>query len=268
LIYKIINSLKKRVKFYKEILLQYSDEKTIFIYQMGKVGSTSLELALPNAVHVHAFYSKNHTCPVRLKGLAKFGFKHFIYRVEQELLALLLRRAFKSRTHTKIITLVRDPQARNISMFFHDLDAYLFAAHTNCLNTREAPLPTRCQNADVLVDIFNQEFDHQYALNWFDEEFIPMTGIDVYCQAFNKEDGFTFLENDKTSVLCIRTDKLSTCTEQIKQFTGENIELQYENKAEGKWYESIYRHFKSAYEYEPDLLAKQKTSKFYKHFFD
>lgn len=265
---RTIKGLKRRINRYRNLLDKYKSPETIFVYQMGKVGSTSLELSIKSAVHIHAFYSRNYTCPIRLKGLAKFGVKHFFYRMEQELVNYLLRKAFKQRSHTKIITLVRDPQARDISMFFHDLDAYVFAAHTNCLNTRKMPLPTRNQNADILIDIFNHEFDHEYSLNWFDNEFLPMTGIDIYSYSFNKEAGFSLVENDKTSVLCIRTDKLSKCTEQLEQFTGDDIELNWENKAQDKWYESIYHQFKSIYKTTDGLLIKQKSSKFYKHFFD
>ncbi|MEW6989443.1 putative capsular polysaccharide synthesis family protein [Colwelliaceae bacterium 6441] len=268
MIKKLITKIRHRIKYYKKLIKQYSNEDTVFIYQMGKVGSTSLESSIKNAVHVHAFFLKNHTCPVRLKGLSKFGVKHFFYRAEQELLSFLLRRAFKQRSHTKIITLVREPQARNISMFFHDLDAYLYAAHTNCLNTRKSPLPTRSQSADILMDIFSHEFNHNYPLNWFDNEFLPMTGINIYSQLFDKEAGYSVIEKGKTTVLCIRTDKLANCTEQLELFIGDNVELKYENKAQGKWYQPVYQEFKCSYKSPSDLLIKQKNSQFYKHFFD
>jgi len=234
---------------------------------MGKVGSTSLEHSLPNAVHLHAFYSKNHTCPIRLKGLAKFGLKHFFYRMEQELVNLLLRKAFKQRSHTKIITLVRNPQARNISMFFHDLDAYLFAAHTNCLNTRKLPLPTRCQNSEILFDIFNQEFDHDYPLTWFDREFLPMTGINIYDHEFDKENGFTYAQSNSVEVICICTDKLKSSVKQIAEFVGKEIVLTNVNQANEKWYGDIYQDFIQSYELPAAQQEEINNSQYYQHFF-
>ncbi len=265
---RLIKGVKRRFTRHKDLLDKYKASETIFIYQMGKVGSTSLEHSLPSAVHIHAFYSKNHTCPVRLKGLAKFGLKHFFYRAEQELLGWLLRRTFKKRRHTKIITLVREPQARNMSMFFHDIDAYLFAAHTNCLDSRKLPLPTRCQHSSVLVDIYNQEFDHDYVLHWFDNEFLPMTGINVYDNSFDKEQGFSHLKCDSVEVICIRTDKLKYCMAEVSKFVGQEVILDNVNQANEKWYGDIYQNFISSYKLPEAQKEKINRSQFFRHFFD
>ena len=204
---RLIEKLKNRFKCYQQLIAQYSAEDTVFIYQMGKVGSTSLEKSLPNAAHIHAFYSKNHTCPVRLFGLKKFSLMHVFYNAEQELLWWYIRRVFKQRKkegkRTKIITLVRDPFSRNQSMFFHDLDAYLYSAHTNCANTRTDPIPTRCQTRSLLSDVFTQEFNHEYAVNWFDKEFYPMTGINIFQYVFDKDKGVSRIQDHSIDILCL-----------------------------------------------------------------
>ena len=264
-------SLRKKILrklvHYKKLLASYSDENTIFIYQMGKVGSTTLENSLPNAVHIHAFYSKNHTCRIRQYGLAKFGFKHFLYRVEQELLNFLLRWVFKGRKHTKIITLVRDPFVRNMAMFFHDLDAYLYAAHTNCMNTRAKPIPTRSQKPSVLFDIFTEEFDHEYAINWFDKEFFPMTGINIFQYAFDKQKGVTRIQDKNIDILCLSCEKMLDNEQAISDFTGCKVEIESANKAEDKWYGDLYKQFKVDYVLPKLISNKILNSRFYQHFF-
>ena len=265
--FKFIQGVNRRLSRHKALIQRYKNEDTVFVYQMGKVGSTSLEKTIPNAIHVHAFYNANHTCPVRLKGLAKFGVKHFIYRLEQELMAYLLRRAFRSRRNTKIVTLVRNPQARNISMFFHDLDAYLFSAHTNCVNSRKAPLATRNQNPEILKEIFETEFDHDYPLNWFDREFKAMTGIDVYQYSFDKEKGYAHIKSGTFDVLCLRTNVLNNSVELLSEFLSEGVTLVSENTAEQKWYSSAYAEFKANYQYPKEMTDKIETSPFFKHFF-
>lgn len=264
---KIVNALKRRLIRHKQLLDSYADEKNIFIYQMGKVGSTTLENSIKNAIHIHAFYNKNYTCPVRLKGLAKFGLKHVIYRAEQEILAFLLREIFKRRKRTKIITLVRNPMARNISMFFHDIDAYLFLAHTNCLNTRKMALATRNQNLDLLSDVFNQDFEHQYPLEWFDKEFKPMTGIDIYATDFDQAQGYSIINKNNIEVMCLRTDKIKDCVGELGDFVGCDIELSLDNQADSKWYADIYREFKDNYKLPIKMQNKIKNSQFYTHFF-
>ncbi|MDX2369991.1 MAG: putative capsular polysaccharide synthesis family protein [Colwellia sp.] len=262
-----IKKLFRRFIYYKKQMALYADDDTLFIYQMGKVGSTTLENSLPDAVHIHAFYSKNHICSVRQKGLAKFGLNYFISRIEQELHNYLLRRAFKSRSRTKIITLVREPQARNLSMFFHDIDAYLFAAHTNCLNTRQKPLLTRYQNADMLLDVFDCEFDHYYALNWFDVEFLPMTGLNIYDYPFDIDEGYSLIAEKGIEVLCLRTDKLKDNVNILSQFIEQDVELHSVNKADEKWYGDIYQNFIRTYTPTVQREQKIKESKFFKHFF-
>jgi len=268
LFFKVLKGIKRRISRHIQLINKYKASETIFIYQMGKVGSTTLEHSLPNAVHLHAFYNKNHTCPVRLRGLAKFGFLHFVYRLEQGIVSYFLRSAFKQRKKTKIITLVREVKARNISMFFHDLDAYLFAAHTNCLNTREVPLPTRCQSSEMLTDVFNHEFDHQYALKWFDEEFLPMTGINIYQCDFDINKGIGFAKNDTVEVACIRTDKLTNNLAALSDFIGQNIQLANANQADDKWYRDIYKDFVANYSIPLELQNKIENSRFNRHFFD
>jgi hypothetical protein len=267
LINKLVSGFKRVLIEQNRLVKLYSDPETLFIYQMGKVGSTSFEQALPVAVHIHAFYGKNHTCPVRLKGLSKFGIKHFYYRAKQALLDYRLRRAFQHREQTKIITLVREPMSRNKSMFFHDLDAYLFAAHTNCLSNRAFPIPTRCQDASLLCDVFTEDFDHNYPLTWFDQEFYPMTGIDVFTYPFDSEKGYSIINKANTSVLCLRTDSIATCQEVINKFVGYPVEISSLNSAQTKWYSELYLQFNQQYQPSIKLLTQFKDSKLVQHFF-
>ncbi|WP_286232691.1 putative capsular polysaccharide synthesis family protein [Thalassotalea sediminis] len=263
----MLKNVINRIKGKKAFIDKFKNEDTIFVYQMGKVGSTALESAISNSLHIHAFYSKNTTCLPRLKGQAKFGFRYFYFRLEQELISYLVRRVFRKRKKTKIITLVRAPLQRNISMFFHDLDAYLFAAHTNCLGTRTTALPTRSQSANLLTNVFNQEFDHQYPLTWFDREFKEMTGIDIYAYKFDKHAGVSRIETEHFDILCLQMDKLPEQEQLLTTFVGKPVSLKRENKANNKWYGSLYRDFKRDYQLSDEQIQIMHNSKYYQHFF-
>ncbi|XQW85912.1 putative capsular polysaccharide synthesis family protein [Thalassotalea piscium] len=263
----ILTTFIKHYRARKALLTQYADEESVFIYQMGKVGSTSLENAIPQGIHIHAFYSKNNTCPIRQAALSKLGIKRFFYILEREIMQYLLRRVFKKRKSTKIITIVRDPIARNMSMFFHDLDAYLFSVHSNFMNTRRAPLPTRSQPKSLLTKVFNEAFDHDYPLNWFDNEFKPMTNIDVFSKPFKREQGYSLFESDTLSVLLMSTEKLAQLTPVISDFLGYNVMVSKENSAQSKWYSDIYSDFKVHYTMPVDIENRIKSSKYFKHFY-
>ena len=253
---------------WKNITKKYSNEDTIFIYQMGKVGSSSLESSIENSIHVHSFFPKNHICMLRDKAKAGFGIKYYFSRMKTYIHGWLIRKIIRKRPITKIITLVRDPVARNISQYFHDLDAYLFSAHINFLGNRPAALMTRNQQVGLLPEVFESEFPHNYPLCWFDQELKQMTQLDIYSEPFNKSEGYSVIKNANFEVLCLRLDKLDANIDRIEKFIGIGFQLNNCNRAEEKWYSFIYQNFKSHFKFSNQLVAnKMLVNQFVEHFF-
>lgn len=255
-------SIFKRLK---NLYLRYRDEKTVFIYQMGKVGSTSLENTIENAVHLHNFYWQNHPCPIRQNGLAGFGLRAVFKRLEQRLEYFLMRLAFKRRSQTKIVTLIRSPLERNISMFFHDLDAYLFDAYTNCQRTAIPPKPTRFQSSSLLEEVFNERFDHEYPLQWFDEELKRITGIDVYDYPYKNEP--QVIEKGRVSIFLCDIKDIDASEGLISRFVDQNVTLARSNLAELKWYAEQYKQFKREYNPPQSIRLLLEESKYFHHFY-
>lgn len=54
-----------------------------------------------------------------------------------------------------------------------------------------------------------EEYSIRWTLDWFDDEFIPFTGLDVYSQPFSK-DGYKFYQAPVGRVLIIRTELLDS----------------------------------------------------------
>lgn len=263
----MFKKILKKISSLKSLYQAYTDPETVFIYQMGKVGSSSLEHSIPNAYHVHAFYDHNHPCPIRQHGLAQHGLQYFYNRLRQKLHLALLRMAFRRRKQTKIITLIREPVARNVSMFFHDLDAYLFEIYSNSLNSQTKPLLTRFAGKEVVQKAFVDVFDHDYPLRWFDHEFKAMTGIDIFMTPFDADAGVSFITSGSIEVLCLRTDKLNTNANKVAEFIGQPFELNTINVADSKWYSTLYRDFKNDFEIPRPLVDKLLSSKLARHFF-
>lgn len=257
----MINRLKQYISLYQK----FSDEQAVFVYQMGKVGSTSLEHSLNNAIHIHNFYSRNHPCQLRLLGLAGFGWRYFVKRLNQEIEYLLMRTAFNRRKHTKIITLVRKPLARNISMYFHDLDAYLFDAYTNCQRTNLPPMATREQNSALLSQVFIERFDHNYVLDWFDNEFKVMTGIDIYQHNYKRS--ANIIKNKKYSIFLCDISELNNEVDQLSKFIDAPFELASVNQGDNKWYAQQYDQFKTSFQVPKNIKQKIESSKYYQHFY-
>jgi hypothetical protein len=257
----------QRIATYRALYKKYHDPKSVFVYQMGKVGSTALEQSIDNAIHIHNFYSKNHPCLLRLKGLAGFGWRYYFKRLEQELELFIKRLAFRKRKHTKIVTLVRPALDRNISMFFHDLDCYLYALYSNCDRTSFPPMATRTQDTHVLMKAFEMHYQQSYPLTWFDNELKKMTGLDIYAQPFDMTKGLVTVSNTKCEVMCLDINVLPSSTGLLSAFIGQSIVLSRENQAQSKWYGSLYKQFKNEYIPSTELTQLLKNSKYSTHFF-
>jgi|SRR5690606_2252081 len=94
----------------------------ILIYQMGKVGSSSIYASLkakgvPKVFHLHRMNPET-TQKMKRTFLEQNLLAQF--RTEQ-LFETIYRKAIQRRKKVKIITLVREPISRNISAFFENL---------------------------------------------------------------------------------------------------------------------------------------------------
>lgn len=229
---------------------------TVFIYQMGKVGSTALERALPNAVHMHSLF-QNPPCPVRQDLHGGGVLSRLRRRISDKAKVSVIR----SRPKTKIISLVRDPLDRNIAMFFQDLHFWLTAY------IQKHPDRMREEGHQLLIDAFNELFPHKYPCDWFDLELKRLTGIDVFQHPFDKAAGFMAVSQESFEVLLIRTDALDRLLPELSEFVGFDVVIPSVNRGDAKWYGEAYRQFKNEYRPPEMMLSLLYESKFAKHFF-
>ena len=140
-----LNQLNNILKFFHSKyntakgLLKLRLKPPVFIFQMGKVASTSIYKSLqqqyPGRVfHGHSF-KKDHENP-------EIRFLHHHYR-------------FGGRI--KIISLVREPVGRNISAFFQNFEEYT-----------GIPFSSSALSLDELYQIFLGKYAHEEPLEWFD----------------------------------------------------------------------------------------------------
>ena len=236
-------------------LKTYTSEDHILIYQMGKVGSSALEKALEKSVHLHTLY---------MNGPCNASDQYIFSGIKGQILLLIRdmtkRILFRQRKEIKIIVPVREPVARNISMFFQGLTFWTsdYIKHFE----RE----TRHADINWLWQVFNTMFDHQYCDSWFDKEIKRFTGIDIFQHPFDMESGFMILRNGKYSILLIRTEDLEKNIDIINSFTGKNISLNRVNDGSSKWYSCIYHQFKDSINENSSAILKTKNGIIAKHF--
>ena len=219
----------------------------IMIYQMAKVGSRSvlfsLELSyrvhrLPNVPihHVHNLVDLDaHEERARITGNTEE-----IQVIQQY---KKLRQEFDQlqRQHWNIISLVRDPVARNVGTFFHNIGHYIPNWKTRW---REDSL-----SLDEVVESFlNHGELHHTANVWFDVEFKSVLGIDVYAIPFQRQTGYQFYANKpRVDLLLIRLEDLDRVADSVmEKFLGlRDFKLYPSNIGDEKDYAEIYRAFKA-----------------------
>lgn len=187
----------------------------IVVFQMGKVGSTTLMSTLSplhrgTVVQAHTF-----------EGMSPEHRRFLNWRKRLKLPVL-------------VICPIRDPLSRNISAFFQN-----FKRDTG-LNFSD-----REWNVSELKKLFLQNYPHNVCLEWFDRHMRTVFGIDVFAEPFPIERKWKVYKNGSVQLLVYRVDLARS--EQLKiisQFIGYRVENWcYSNVAADKDYGDLYNQF-------------------------
>ncbi len=260
----------------------------ILIYQMGKVGSTSITFTLEkcelsNPVHhIHQLAYKGIEWNInknneRLMDHQKkrdvdkhtwmYTHLYIKYAIRQLEYAALLRKKIdenKNDVPWKIVTLVRDPIMRDISDFF-------FTFHKRLeLMDKEGQLLHRESLKTLTRELTAQlSKPKSWTLSWFDTELKEVFGIDVYRYPFDHEKGYTLIREDNISILVIKLEALNRCFSNAMSelLNIENLELINRNVAEKKFYYDTYRYVLDNIALAPHFYKKVYRSKYARHFY-
>ena len=234
----VFGSFPSRVLFFNN---QLRKATPVFIYQMGKVGSKTVEKSLlrtsyPGAVlHGHNF-SLNHN---------NWKIRHLYHW------ALLKKRPLN------VISLTREPIGRNVSAFFQTFE-----------RTTGVPYERANFSLEELRSIFLANYTHDKVLQWFDKNIRDNLHIDVYSTPF-PECGFATYSHGNIRLLVMRSEigdneKINA----IKDFLGlTDFQLVNTNIGEGKIYAETYQDFKKKIKLPSDYIAKMCESKYFNHFY-
>jgi len=240
---------------------------------MGKVGSKTVELSLIKAYealgiqvpiyHTHvldgfeqgrqnALQEQNQQNPVGRLATLEYG-ESIREKVDES-----------PAQHWNIISLVRDPIARNISAFFESLPEYI-----PDWRERYAKGTLTAYEIKALFLGFGSAYDRlDY---WFDSQMkaVPAFGIDVYATPFPYDIGYKIYPGAaQASLLLIRLENLKECAgSAMQEFLGlKKFSLHNTNTADEKEYTALYRAFKELplpLEYVDGMYKTQFTRHFY-----
>ena len=233
----IKEELYDKFKFHKKL----DKAVPVIVYQMGKVGSSSIYHPLKKAYH--GVVAHTH----------QFNQNAWYWEVRK------LHELFYSgkQKKFKIISLMREPVGRNVSEFFHRFTQYA-----------GIPIKESTLSLEEIKVRFLDNLDHDFPLDWFDKNFKLHFEIDVYKKPFG-EQGFSFYETENIQILLMKHDLSDKKKEAlVNNFLGINrFKIQVRNVGDKKDYSATYKKFKSEVNLPNWYLQKMYDSKYYKHFY-
>lgn len=229
-----------------------SNNNAVFIYQPGKVGSSTIRASLnavnKSCIHVHWLNP--------LPGFQEIWNTH----------GTPFYTWIKSQPR-KIITLVRNPFARDFSGLFQNTDVRFFCypfiignAVSNIYFPGEDDILTLVEDSDLIdlfgklvpasneycdlcVKVMTQMGQMNYEFNWFDSQLKKYFDIDVYKYPFDKKAGYTIIKEGYLEVLVLRLENMKMLQNIIGEFVEvEDFKLVNANESKNKIYKYLYKH--------------------------
>ena len=207
---------------------------------MGKVGSKSLELTLSEkypgrVIHAHTYDQ--------------------LTAHEQR----MLNKRVSKQWPVYVICPVREPFSRHVSAFFQNFKRDTNHEHMD-----------KNWTIEELKTLFLNNFPHNRSNEWFDKNFRPVFGIDVYAEPFDISRKWQIYKNGPVQVLVYRSDldhdeQLSTIS---KFLDFELTDWIYDNQSDEKEYRTLYRKFREEVKLPGLYLTIMKTSRYFMHFWN
>ena len=247
------------------------NKQPIVIHQMGKVASTAIYESFQDLnLNTYSIYHTHYLSDSGLSESERFYKDNYnrIRAIHTPLIhSYYVRRYLNSSTKhkLKVITLVRDPVAKNVSSFFQNLE-YLFGFSVH-KQVRKNGIESILKDLDSL---FLEKFTrHDIPLRWFDSEVKTVFNIDVFATPFMIEKGYQIYESECADVLLLKLEVLDKVLEEaFSQFLGiKRFKLKAENVGDDKKYAQVYKSFKKAISLPEDYLDKMYSSKYARHFY-
>jgi hypothetical protein len=259
------------VKLYRRfVAVRHNATGPIVVYQMGKVGSSSIEASLRSLYLDQPVYH----CHVLVNLEALEGALRRVLpnpheepggSIQELRRARAIRDRFLAEAHEgrwSFISMVRDPVARNLSAFFQSVTERIPDFYQRLSEGRiDTPF--------IAEHFLKDEVTHNAPIVWFDEQMRGLTGIDVFERPFPHETGYQTYENARARLLVMRLENFPGCVQPAMcQFLGiQRFGLIASNAAEDKDYADVYRRVKREIALPEAYLDRMYNSNYARHFY-
>lgn len=271
LVHRLLDSCYPVVEGYYRTRARHSrlrEHRAVLVYQMGKVGSSTVTASLRAARLGVPVYSVHTLTDEGIATLDAFyrstGFPYLpggAHLLVSRFLCSQLRRGV-SDGKWKVVTLVRDPVARNMSLLFQ-------------LGRRLLPdFEERCRDDALDVAQLTTRLENKYpgqvdCLSWFETELRRVFAVDVLSSPFPKDAGFRIYRGDHVDVLLLKVEYLDTCgADAMEAFLGvRGLRLVEANVSRRKHYAASYQRFLQTVRVQAGYVARLYSSAYMRHLY-
>jgi hypothetical protein len=241
----------------------------IVVFSMGKTGSTAVARAVHEATGDRVFQvfrldaerlaQAEQRYRVRNRASRRRGgdpgtvpFPGALHLWESE---FLLRHPPTTATPWMVITSVREPIAQAVSAFFHGRN-----------------LTGTVTDSSAVDEVARRIVDDGWIrapLRWFDREFAPAFGIDLFEHPFDTERAYGVVETPAARVLLIRQENFAVVPDALGEFLGRGraVPVPARNQATTKDYAASYRDFLAGVRFPANVLDEAYGSRYARHFY-
>ena len=251
----------------KSRLRDLESRNPILVYQMGKVGSSSvvrtleqLNLSAP-ILHVHTLSPEHLKFAIdkQRKSISPFLHEHHVAS------SLIVKKMRHRLFPCRIITLTREPVARAISFLFEDLKKQ---APEALLRDKQLDREKLKLALDRILAGENGIADPTI---WFDSELRDCLGIDVFSTPYDEEKGYNLLEKGSIRVLLMRMEDLDRAMPDglsaLLDRDMRGIKVLRANIGQKKWYADDLRFIKETYRVSGPAAQHVFETRYCRHFY-
>ncbi len=238
-------------------LAKLQGKEPLIIYQMGKVGSSSILRSLKALKAFAPIYHVHYLTHKSINNVEKVN--KFTHWANRYLLEQINKGSKKQKW--KLVTLIREPIARNISAFFQNIELPF-----PDLDYQEFLKP---EKIDEIIEYFLKNYPHKIPLTWLDSQIKSVFDINVYETDFPKTKGYKIYRGDRADLLLLKLENLNQCAEKaFQEFLGvRHFSLVNKNISSKKKYYNVYRRFLDSIKLPSSYINKMYTSKYTQHFY-
>lgn len=248
----------------QEQQLRDRTQEPVLVFTMAKVGSSSVYHSLKNQSDIPCFHIHSLSIEEELRAI-KICQEKGVYPGSRSPVFMLHKHVLEKQENYKVISLFRNPIARNLSAFFEAFEIHM-----------GVPAHLFKGSLQDIEAAFYRKLDHTYCKDWFDNHLKKGTGVDVYEHAFlpaglagAKSKGYTIIKGNQADILLLKSNLNDTLKSTlvadfcgVKDFTIKNVNITDTKKGA-----TLYAEFKSYIRFPKSYLEDQLESKYMNHFF-